>query len=216
MNDKIKEDASIAYWNRVASTKTFTHPLHWPAVHRHFAPESALLDYGCGYGRLVQELIDAGFQSVTGVDPSPAMVNRGLEQGLPLVCVASPEEVTFPPASLDGILLFAVLTCIPDWEEQYKLVRSLSGMLKSGGKVYISDYYLQAAYLAQHKYEPSPNPVHLGSFSHPEGLRLRHHTREWIRELLNEWHILEEWEVPVHTMNGNAATAFQLIAQIHH
>src|SRR5262249_42154025 len=42
-----------------------------------------------------------------------------------------------------------------------------------------------------------------------EGVTVRHHTREWIETLTKDFELLELKEIPVHTMNGNSAEAFQ-------
>ncbi|MEU9151959.1 class I SAM-dependent methyltransferase [Streptomyces sp. NPDC048417] len=68
-------DSQVPYWDAAAATKTFTHPLHLPwldGISRH----AAILDYGCGYGRIMKELEQHGFDHLTGVDASPAMISR--------------------------------------------------------------------------------------------------------------------------------------------
>ncbi|MGW2635350.1 class I SAM-dependent methyltransferase [Streptomyces sp. NPDC001348] len=68
-------DSQVPYWDAAAATKTFTHPLHLPwldGISRH----AAILDYGCGYGRIMKELELHGFGDLTGVDASPAMISR--------------------------------------------------------------------------------------------------------------------------------------------
>jgi hypothetical protein len=51
-----------------------------------------------------------------------------------------------------------------------------------------------------------------GVFTLPEGATFRHHTREWIAELLTDFKIMEERAVAVRTMNGHIAEAFQIVA----
>ena len=46
-------DNQHPYWDRVAETKQFTHPLDLALLQRHVAPTAHVLDYGCGYGRIV-------------------------------------------------------------------------------------------------------------------------------------------------------------------
>jgi SAM-dependent methyltransferase len=68
-------DNQVPYWDAAAATKTFTHPLHLArldGISRH----AAILDYGCGYGRIVKELEQCGFGNLTGVDASPGMIDR--------------------------------------------------------------------------------------------------------------------------------------------
>ncbi|MFB7509688.1 class I SAM-dependent methyltransferase [Streptomyces broussonetiae] len=37
---------------------------------------AAILDYGCGYGRVMEKLEQHGFDSLTGADISPRMIKR--------------------------------------------------------------------------------------------------------------------------------------------
>ncbi|MEW2495145.1 class I SAM-dependent methyltransferase [Streptomyces nodosus] len=64
-------DSQVPYWDAAVATKTFTHPLHLPWLDR-AGRHAAILDYGCGYGRIMKELEQRGFSDLTGVDASPA------------------------------------------------------------------------------------------------------------------------------------------------
>ena len=44
------------YWDRAASSKTFGHPVCWDRIEGTLTPDSRILDYGCGYGRVCDEL----------------------------------------------------------------------------------------------------------------------------------------------------------------
>ena len=60
-------DSQVPYWDAAAATKTFTHPLHLPwldGISRH----AAILDYGCGYGRIMKELEQRGFGGTAHAD----------------------------------------------------------------------------------------------------------------------------------------------------
>jgi SAM-dependent methyltransferase len=69
--------AQIGYWNRVAAEKRFSHPLRSDWLGQCLrSPQARILDYGCGYGRSLAELSEAGFQNLVGVDFSEAMLAR--------------------------------------------------------------------------------------------------------------------------------------------
>ncbi|MDX6350223.1 MAG: hypothetical protein QOF84_5013, partial [Streptomyces sp.] len=68
-------DSQVGYWDAVATSKTFTHPLHLPWLDG-VDPHAAILDYGCGYGRTVAALEERGFDNLAGVDTSAAMIDR--------------------------------------------------------------------------------------------------------------------------------------------
>ena len=199
------------YWDKVADQKVFTHPIHLPLLEQYLSKEATILDYGCGYGRIVEELLAAGYTDTTGVDTSEKLIQRGLENKLPLQHVSSPDALPAPDGTIDAVLLFALLTCIPTNAGQQHLIDILYNKLRSGGIIYISDYYLQANTDRYTWYEGDKD--NYGVFTLPEGATLRHHPREWIQTLLQRFTILDEQIIPVKTMNGNPAEIFQLIAR---
>ncbi|MFJ3823364.1 class I SAM-dependent methyltransferase [Streptomyces nodosus] len=127
-------DSQVPYWDAAAATKTFTHPLHLPWLDR-ADRHAAILDYGCGYGRVMKELEQRGFSDLTGVDASPAMISRARRLHPAMRCAAldAPPATPYLDASFDAVLLFAVLTCIPGDEAQHRLIAELNRILKPGG-----------------------------------------------------------------------------------
>ena len=208
-------DNQTAYWNKVAESKTFTHPLDISILRNYLRPDSVILDYGCGYGRLVKELNHAGFINVRGFDTSNALINRGKkENDLPLFHIHSSLDLPVQDQTAEGILLFAVLTCIPSNQGQIDLIEMLNNKLKPNGILYISDYYLQNDSTEMERYSHlNEDQNNYGIFSLPEGATFRHHTKEWISELTKGFKTLVEKPVEVKTMNGHAAMAFQLVLQ---
>ncbi|HKO76628.1 MAG TPA: hypothetical protein VJU52_05390, partial [Flavobacterium sp.] len=59
-------DNQKEYWNEVAEIKTFTHPINIKLTNRFLNKQSIIVDFGCGYGRIVKELTDLGFENVSG------------------------------------------------------------------------------------------------------------------------------------------------------
>lgn len=211
---KIVEDQRD-YWNKVAHEKTFTHPLNVDVLKTYLPMDSFVSDYGCGYGRTVKELLSLGYPNVSGHDTSKELINRGrAEDHLPIYHMECIDFWEVPEESLDGIILFAVLTCIPSNEGQKNLIEILYSKLKKGGILYISDYYLQHDPNNKKDYSFFNNdPNNYGVFSSSDGAILRHHTPEWIQQLLIPFKILQELEIDVFTMNGNSAKGFQMIVE---
>ncbi len=202
-----------AYWNSVASTKQFTHPIDFGWLYKFIDKTAVIIDYGCGYGRLVSELRGVGFNNVSGFDTSIELVNRGKDLGN-IFHIESSDRIPIADNSANCILLFAVLTCIPANTDQIGLIETLWNKLAPGGILYISDYYLQTDTSEVGRYEHlNGDENNYGVFTLREGATFRHHTREWISKLLSRFKIEEERVVPVKTMNGNEAIAFQIIAQ---
>ena len=138
------------YWNTVAQTKVFSHPLPGEWLE---AESDPILDVGCGYGRSVRELADLGLE-VVGVDTAEAMVARGrLEHpDLDLRAVAPGAPLPFGAGHFATALLFAVLTCIPGDGEQRALLAEVRRVLRPGGQLLISDLPLQAGARERKRY----------------------------------------------------------------
>ena len=208
-------DNQKEYWDEVAEIKTFTHPIDLELINNFLNNQSRIVDFGCGYGRIVKQLTDLGFENLCGFDTSKELITRGIsENNLSLYHIDSPTELKLEDNSIDCIILFAVLTCIPSNEGQKDLMRLLISKLKKGGIIYISDYYLQENSVEVERYEYlNGDQNNFGVFKLPEGSTFRHHTKEWIKTLTKDLDILIENPLIVRTMNGNIAKGFQIIGK---
>ncbi|MFI6144710.1 class I SAM-dependent methyltransferase [Streptomyces sp. NPDC051109] len=225
----------IAYWDTAGAAKTFTHPLDltWLAG---VGRSARVLDYGCGYGRTMAELSDHGFRDVSGADLSPALVDRGRRSrpDLRFTVLEDPPGLPYPPASFDLVLLFAVLTCVPDDAAQRELVAELVRVLAPGGLLYVSDMPLQDDARSRERYAAAraadPGTPY-GVFTTGDGAVVRHHEPARLRALLRDagpnpgprpgpgpgpgpgLDLVHERPIDVTTMNGNPARALQLLAR---
>jgi SAM-dependent methyltransferase len=208
-------DTQAAYWDAAVETKAFTHPLNLERFGSLLSKDAAILDYGCGYGRLCAELADAGYLHVTGVDISSRMIERGraLFPGMDLRRIAG-AALPFAAEVFDACLLFAVLTCVPTDAGQQALIAELRRVLRPGGILYVSDYPLQTNARNQERYRAfAAEYGRFGVFRLPDGATLRHHDMHWIHALLDGLDLLHEDVLAVRTMNGNPAKAFQILAR---
>ena len=208
-------DNQKEYWDKVAEIKIFTHPIDLELINTFLNKQSRIVDFGCGYGRIVKQLTDLGFENVCGFDTSKELIARGIsENNLALYHISNPTELKLEDNSVDCIILFAVLTCIPSNEGQNNLISLLLSKLKKGGIIYISDYYLQENSVEVERYEYlNEDQNNFGVFKLPEGATFRHHTKEWIKTLTKDFDVLIENPLVVKTMNGNIANGFQIIAK---
>ena len=208
-------DNQVEYWNSVADKKTFTHSIALEWFGETVRCDGRIVDFGCGYGRVVAILLDAGFTNVVGYDTSEQMVERGRKsRNLPLHSIRTPADLPEEERSVDCIVLCAVLTCIPSNKGQRELLEMLCSRLKPGGLFYISDYHVNEESVKSGRYyhldgDESNDSV----FNHPEGAVFRHHTKEWIASLLRDLEILHEKTFEAVTMNGHAAKGFQIMAR---
>src|SRR5262249_33847340 len=115
-----------------------------------------------------------------------------------------------PAASVDGVLLFAVLTCIPGNEGQHAIIAEITRVLRPGGLLYISDMWLQAGSRNLERYAAGEKKYgNYGVVDLPEGLTPRHPPPGWIDQLTAAYERKALDDIQVQTMNRNPATAFQ-------
>jgi SAM-dependent methyltransferase len=205
--------SQMSYWDRVAAQKRFTHPLRREWLDGYLDGRARVLDYGCGYGRTLGELAQAGYQNILGVDFSAAMLAR-CRQEFPQASLIRNDGRSFPfeSDSLDAVLLFATLTCIPQNEAQCALIAEVERVLRPRGILYISDLLLNEDARNRKRYEHYAEAYGaFGVFELPEGVVVRHHRREWIEELTGAFVQLEYEPFSVTTMNGNTSAAFQYL-----
>ncbi len=208
-------DNQKEYWDKVAEKKEFTHPLDLQLIKKYFRKNDRILDYGCGYGRVVLQLIKQGFKNVMGFDTSLELIKRGtVDEDFPIYFIESYNALPIGDEELDSVILFAVLTCIPSNKGQKTLIEYLRSKLKSGGILYLSDYYLQTDSKEMERYEfLNGDEENYGVFTLNEGVIFRHHSEKWIKELIKDFDIIEEKIIDVITMNGHKAKGFQIIAK---
>ena len=174
-----------------------------------------MLDYGCGYGRTLVDLSAGGFQNLVGVDFSQAMLARA-RIAVPQAGLIRNDGHSLPVKSegFDAVLLFAVLTCIPDNNEQRELLAEVKRVLRPGGLLYISDLLVNDDARNRERYQRFAEGYKCyGVFELPEGVAVRHHQREWIEELTSSFRQLEYEPFTVTTMNGNTSAAFQYLGR---
>jgi len=207
--------SQIPYWDRVAHEKRFSHPLRLDWLEKYSDKQARILDYGCGYGRTLAELSDAGYENLFGMDFSEAMLGR-CRREVPQSKLIRNDGNALPlkDGSFDAVLLFAVLTCIPDSSEQRVLLRAIEQVLRPGGLIYLSDLLLNDDERNRERYQRFAEGYKCyGVFELPEGVAVRHHQREWIEELTSSFRQLEYQPFTVTTMNGNTSAAFQYLGR---
>lgn len=197
----------VDYWNQLGSKKTFNHPINFNILEKNLEKTARILDYGCGYGRVTKELKDYGYINVEGIDFSLGMIERGKENYPDLnLQVVSSANLPYPDNKFDAIILFTVLTCIPENEAQIKLIQELERVLKLGGLLYISDLCLQRDERNLKRYSEFADKYGVyGIFELPEGVTLRHHDMNWIISLISRFEqiFLEYFEVETISKSQN-------------
>jgi SAM-dependent methyltransferase len=203
------------FWNNAASCKEFTHPFDSEKFAHRVSLDASILDYGCGQGRLCHVLTRLGFRSVQGAD-SPEEMIRIARLGIADLAflVVDGSNLLYATGSIDVVLLFAVLTCIPSDAGQRKLMAEVVRVLRPGGLLLVSDYPLQSDERNRKRYGAFANELGtFGVFRLPDGSVFRHHEEDWLDGLFENFEIEERVEVDSLTMNGNPARIVQIWAR---
>ena len=201
------------YWDSVSETKTFTLPFNGEYFSKYVNKDSAIVDVGCGYGRVLSILSDEGYENLKGYDFSPLMIERG-KRSFPQICFETMEEGMIPQAdeSADAVILFAVLTCIVSDEKQEELIAEIYRILKPSGILYVNDYLLAEDERNLKRYQQYADELGVyGAFALPEGALCRHHTEEHINELFRNFETKEYDHIVYTTMNGHQSPGFTYI-----
>ena len=105
-------------------------PGYFRDVTRHFAPDSELLDVGCGTGWLADH-----FLSYTGIDGSPEAVAAAAARGRNVIEGDLGEPLPFADAAFDAAVLKDVLEHVPN---PGALLNEVRRVLRPGASVFAS------------------------------------------------------------------------------
>jgi len=203
------------YWDSVAEEKTFTTPFQMSMFETYVSTESRILDVGCSYGRTLDELYTRGFRNLHGVDFSQRMIDRGkkLHPHLDLRKNAR-EQLPFDDNSFDAVLLLAVLTCIIEDMDQTIFLREIRRVLKDNGILYVNDFLINEDQRNVERYREYEDTYGTyGVFELPEGVVVRHHTKDHILEVTGDFQTVEFQSMIFITMNGNRSNGFYFIGR---
>ncbi|WP_217241799.1 methyltransferase domain-containing protein [Streptomyces sp. AC555_RSS877] len=124
-----------------------------------------------------------------------------------------PPTLACPDASIDVIILFAVLTCIPSNHAQKRLIAELSRLLKPGGTLYLSDLLIQDDLRNRDRYAKfAAHHDTYGAFE-TDGAACRHHPSDWFPSLLADFENVDTRRITVTTMNGHESAGIQILAR---
>jgi ubiquinone/menaquinone biosynthesis C-methylase UbiE len=202
-------------WDEFADIKKFTTPFIMMDFEKYVSLGSNILDVGCGYGRTLNELYKKGYENLTGVDFSNEMIKKGLKMNPNLNLLKNNgDDLPFETETFDSVILIGVLTSNVLNKKQTDLISEISRVLKEKGILYISDFLLNEDERNLKRYDRYKDKYNIyGIFKLPEGLILRHHSIEHIKELTKNYNTLLFQKEVFNTMNGHQSNGFHYIGQ---
>ena len=203
------------YWNRVAGEKKFTTPFQSELLAKFVGVNGSILDIGCGYGRTLNDLYHYGYTNLYGIDSSEMMINRGqAEYPYLKFKFGDGKNTGYRDNSFDAVILFGVLTCVVDNDGQLTLIEECKRILRPGGILYINDFLVNSDSRNVSRYELYKGKYQIyGVFESNDGVVLRHHTIDWVKNLTVSLEQLVFETVTFPTMNGNNSNGFYYIGR---
>jgi ubiquinone/menaquinone biosynthesis C-methylase UbiE len=204
------------YWNDIGAKKVFEDPLYLNKLSSFLLPTAQIIEYGCGYGRMMRILKSAGYHNLIGFDFAPNMITRGLNENpdLDLRLLETAGAIPCEDESVDALVISTVLCCITSEKELQALINELKRVLKPNGTLYIADFLICEHSRYQEKYTSGLQRFGIwGVYTTNENLTVRHYTTEIIMNLLKSFDIQWFEQFDFKTMNQNPARTFHCIAK---
>lgn len=205
------------FWNEVGSEKNFNDPFFLDKFSSHVNKDSDIIEYGCGYGRILNNLWNQGYQKLTGFDFAPKMLEKGnsLFPQLNLQLIKETGKISLEDAVVDATILSTVLCCNPQKTEQEKIINEIHRILRPGGILYFCDFLITPSekYLPRYEQYAKPGDDDFGVYRTNEGVLVCHFSTHSIFRLLRHFDILWLEQIDDQTMNGNSVRTVHLIAQ---
>lgn len=142
-----------SYWNSVANDRDFTTEFNEKVFSQYVTKDAQILDVGCGYGRTLNELYQAGYKNLAGVDSSIGMLERGRREFPHLKLMQNDIGLPFENDSFDVVIIFGVLTSVVDNVSQKALIKEIYRVLKSNGIIYVNDFLINTSLIYKLKYK---------------------------------------------------------------
>lgn len=204
------------YWNDVGAKKTFEDPLYLEKLTPFLPSTAQIVEYGCGYGRMMRMLKSAGYHNLIGFDFAPNMITRGLTENpdLDLRLLEKPGVIPCNDTSVDAVVLSTVLCCMPNNEERGNLLNEIKRILTPRGILYMTDFLICEHPRYQEKYATGFQQFGIrGIYTTNENLIVRHYTTKCIMDLLQSFDIQWFEQFEFKTMNQNPAQTFHCVAK---
>lgn len=203
------------FWNKAAFNKEFNDPFYLKQLKHHIKTDSLIIEYGCGYGRLLNLLHENGFHNIKGFDFSQSMIDKGIYL-YPHLDLQLINHAILPVKNeiMDAAILSTVLCCVPDNLAQEQIIQEIDRVLKPNAVLYLTDFLITDTEHMTKKYQKDFHAYNeWGTYQTTEGAIVRHYTPTRIMELLNTFMVHWYHEEDFVTMNNNSVKTFHGIYQ---
>lgn len=196
-------DSQQSIWNQVANSVNFTLKPDLELFASQVPLDGSILDYGCGYGRVCNDLHTHGYKKVLGIDTSAEMIARG-SLTYPHISLLHVSDylIPFQANHFDGVIVCAVLTCISQRSHRRKVIEEIARVLKPGGIAYFLEFHISESV----DYDVD------GTFFSSLGIRMKHFTNREIEDELSSLDLINLTVRPAETLAGEKTHAIHCCA----
>ena len=188
----------MSEWDSVAESVDFNLEILAEDFVKTVPQDAKVLDFGCGYGRIGNQLHHLGYKHLIGVDSSKEMVNRGLIENshLDLRHILG-LILPFADNEFDSIVTCAVFTCIPNQDLRKQILIELRRVLKPDGVLYLAEFCSDESY----------------RFTSGAGVPMWHSQLSELKDILDGFNVEQSQVVESSTMSGHASHASHIFAR---
>ncbi|TDW58774.1 class I SAM-dependent methyltransferase [Oceanimonas baumannii] len=185
-------------WNGVAASVNFNLDILVGEYAAVVSGQARVLDFGCGYGRITEQLYHSGFENIVGVDSSEQMIARGRED-FPYLDLRhyTGQVLPFQNNEFDAVVACAVFTCITDTPSREKTIKELWRVLQPGGTLYLAEFCSEQSI----------------RFTSGFGIAMWHSREQELHDMLDGFDIMLSRVTDASTISGQAGEACHLIAR---
>jgi ubiquinone/menaquinone biosynthesis C-methylase UbiE len=185
-------------WNKVAEEVNFNLEIDVGRFRENIPFDSKVLDFGCGYGRVSNLLLNSGYRRIVGIDSSANMIERGKREFPELrLDILAEEGLPYPDNSFDAIVACGVFTCITSQKIRGSHMNELYRILKPEGLLHMVEFCSEPSNL----------------FTASIGVPMLHSTPPELKELAGMLQVVSEEVKNTNTMGGNKASCYSLFAR---
>ena len=197
-------------WNDIANKKTYDDPFYLDELEKHITKDSLIVDYGCGYGRLLNILHVNGYENTVGYDTAKQMLLRGKKEYPHLTLKYIENADTFlKDKSVDVVIMSTVMCCIANDCDREDIMSEICRILKPNGIVYFTDFLITNTSYYLTKYQQYSDIFEqYGVFKNCDMCIIRHSTRCEIKKLMTGFNVVWYKEQDYISPNGYVINSF--------
>lgn len=205
------------FWNEIGFNKSFNDPFFIERLSPWLSKDKQIIEYGCGYGRILNILWEHGYKKTIGFDFASKMLERGNASfpQLNLQLIKHPNKIPMPDQSIEIAILSTVLCSNPYKRDQKKIIKEIQRVLKKDGIFYFCDFLITPSetYWPRYLEHGRIGQKNFGLYKTSTGILVRHHHLHWILDLLKEFDILWLEQMNGTTTGNHPVRTVHLIAQ---